>query len=69
MEVHIVHYKKEYGNFENAQNYVDGICVISFFGEVINLQFYEYYVSLKFIYLIQYVLCTYFNTFKQKKSK
>lgn len=42
MEVHIVHYKKEYGSFENAQNYADGVCVISFFGEVINKKYYKY---------------------------
>lgn len=36
MEVHIVHYKKEYGSFENAQNYIDGVCVVGFFGQVIN---------------------------------
>lgn len=35
MEVHIVHYKKEYGTFENAQNYTDGVCVVGFFGKVI----------------------------------
>jgi hypothetical protein len=35
MEVHIVHYKKEYGTFENAQTYSDGVCVVGFFGEVI----------------------------------
>lgn len=34
MEVHIVHYKKEYGSFENAQTYSDGVCVVGFFGEV-----------------------------------
>ncbi|XP_025406686.1 carbonic anhydrase 7-like [Sipha flava] len=34
MEVHIVHYKKEYGTFENAQTYSDGVCVVGFFGEV-----------------------------------
>lgn len=33
----MVHYKKEYGNFKNAQNYIDGVCVIGFFGEVINI--------------------------------
>jgi len=38
MEVHIVHYKKEYGNFKNAQSYSDGVCVVGFFGEVINLK-------------------------------
>jgi len=35
MEVHIVHYKKEYGSFKNAQSYSDGVCVVGFFGEVI----------------------------------
>jgi len=34
MEVHIVHYKKEYGNFQNAQKYSDGLCVIGFFGAI-----------------------------------
>lgn len=37
MEIHIVHYKKEYGNYENAQNYIDGLCVVGFFGEVIDI--------------------------------
>lgn len=37
MEVHIVHYKKDYGTYENAQNYNDGLCVVGFFGEVINI--------------------------------
>uniref|UniRef100_A0A2S2PV71 Carbonic anhydrase n=1 Tax=Schizaphis graminum TaxID=13262 RepID=A0A2S2PV71_SCHGA len=34
MEVHIVHYKKEYGSFENALSYSDGVCVVGFFGEI-----------------------------------
>lgn len=38
MEVHIVHYKKEYGSFENAQKYIDGVCVVGFFGKVIHLK-------------------------------
>lgn len=37
LEIHIVHFKKEYGTFENAQNYSDGVCVIGFFGEVISI--------------------------------
>lgn len=37
MEIHAVHFKSVYGSFENAQNYIDGICVIAFFGEVINM--------------------------------
>lgn len=35
MEIHIVHYKAEYGSFKNAQNYSDGVCVVGFFGKVI----------------------------------
>lgn len=42
MEVHIVHFKKEYGTFENAQNYSDGVCVIGFFGEVICENIFQY---------------------------
>lgn len=38
MEVHIVHYKREYGSFKNAQSYSDGVCVVGFFGEVINFK-------------------------------
>jgi len=38
MEVHIVHYKREYGSFKNAQSYNDGVCVVGFFGEVINFK-------------------------------
>lgn len=34
MEVHMVHYKKEYGSFQNALSYSDGVCVVGFFGEV-----------------------------------
>jgi len=44
MEIHIVHYKKEYGNFENAQNYVDVLCVVGFFGEVININIIPIYI-------------------------
>jgi len=35
MEVHMVHYKAEYGSFKNACNYRDGICVVGVFGSVI----------------------------------
>ncbi|KAE9545496.1 hypothetical protein AGLY_001039 [Aphis glycines] len=34
MEVHMVHFKKEYGSFQNALSYSDGVCVVGFFGEV-----------------------------------
>lgn len=36
MEIHIVHYKKEYGSFENAQKHCDGVCVLGYFGKVID---------------------------------
>lgn len=35
MEVHIVHYKTEYGCFEEAEKYLDGVCVIAVFLKVI----------------------------------
>lgn len=35
MEAHIVHYKKEYGSFNNARNFTDGLCVFAVFGQVI----------------------------------
>lgn len=38
MEIHIVHFKKDYGTAENAQNYNDGLCVVGFFGEVIDIE-------------------------------
>lgn len=46
MEIHIVHFKAEYGSFEKAQNYIDGVCVVALFGEVINIyiQFIFYIV-------------------------
>lgn len=34
MEVHMVHFKKEYGSYENAKKYRDGLCVVGFFGVV-----------------------------------
>ncbi|XP_050526092.1 carbonic anhydrase 7-like [Daktulosphaira vitifoliae] len=52
MEVHIVHYKKKYGSYENAQNFIDGICVIGFFGQVTtqnNLEMTNFVDDLKFI--------------------
>lgn len=42
MEVHMVHYKKEYGSFQNALSYSDGVCVVGFFGEVINFIYLSY---------------------------
>lgn len=42
MEVHMVHFKKEYGSFQNALSYSDGVCVVGFFGEVINLIYLSY---------------------------
>lgn len=38
MEIHIVHFKKDYGTVENAQNFNDGLCVVGFFGEVIDIK-------------------------------
>lgn len=35
MEVHMVHYKQEYGSFKNARKYRDGVCVVGVFGSVI----------------------------------
>lgn len=60
MEVHIVHYKQEYGSFENALTYSDGICVIGFFGEVtetslVNVLFYD-------------IISTNLNNIKNRKS-
>lgn len=37
MEVHLVHFKKDYGSYENAKNYKDGLCVVAFFGKVIDM--------------------------------
>lgn len=37
MEIHLVHYKKIYGSFTNAQKYNDGICVVAVFGKVITI--------------------------------
>lgn len=34
MELHIVFYKKEYGDFKKALNHSDGLAVLAFFYEV-----------------------------------
>ncbi|VVC31863.1 Hypothetical protein CINCED_3A019049 [Cinara cedri] len=34
MEVQMVHFKQEYGSYENATRYDDGICIVSFFGQI-----------------------------------
>lgn len=37
MEIHFVHFRKDYGSYENAKKYKDGLCVISFFGKVFDM--------------------------------
>jgi hypothetical protein len=34
MEMHLVHYKKDYGSQEAALNYEDGLAVVSFLFQV-----------------------------------
>ncbi|XP_050440429.1 carbonic anhydrase 2-like [Adelges cooleyi] len=34
MEIHFVHFNSKYNNAEEAMNYIDGYCVLSYFGEL-----------------------------------
>ncbi|XP_050530775.1 carbonic anhydrase 2-like isoform X2 [Daktulosphaira vitifoliae] len=34
MEIHLVHHKIDYGTFNEALKYYDGLCVVSYFGEI-----------------------------------
>lgn len=64
MEIHIVHFKAEYGSFEKAQNYIDGVCVVALFGEVINIYtVYILYCCNKLKYLIFVLENNYYNNF------
>lgn len=53
MEIHIVHYKTAYGSFEEAEKYLDGVCVIAVFLEISeydNLEMAEFIKDLDYLH-------------------